>query len=204
MDAVDHTEFAELLAVYSLDTLPPDEVSELESHLADCPRCRAELESLRDVAALLGNSGVNAPVRTWDRIASELGLPPADDAVPLLAFQRRKRTPVWRNAALAAAAVVMVVLGLLSYRVVNLDNRVGQLQASLGQRGVGQLVTLAIENPASHDVELTAKTSPREHMSWSCPMALPTGLTTISPRCRQGTLINYGRSLRAKWCPLAC
>ncbi len=165
MDAVDHTEFAELLAVYSLDALPPDEVSELEGHLADCPRCRAELESLRDVAALLGNSGVNAPVGTWDRIASGLGLPPADDAVPLLAFERRKRTPVWRNAALAAAAVVMVVLGLLSYRVVNLDNRVGQLQALLGQRGVGQLVTLAIENPASRDVELPAKTSPaRAHV----------------------------------------
>ena len=159
MDAVDHTEFAELLAVHSLDALPPDEVSLLESHLADCPRCRAELESLRDVAALLGNSGVSAPERTWDRIASELGLPPADQPVPVLAFQSRRRPPAWRNAAIAVAAVVMVVLGLLSYRVVNLDNRVGQLQASLGERGVGQLVNLAIENPTSRDVELTAKTS---------------------------------------------
>ena len=165
MDAVDHTEFAELLAVYSLDALPPDEVSPLESHLADCPRCRAELESLRDVAALLGNSGLSAPQGTWDRIASELGLPPADQAVPVLAFQSRRRTPVWRNAALAVAAVVVVVLGLLSYRVVNLDNRVGQLQASLGERGVGQLVTLALENPASREVDLTAKTSPvRAHV----------------------------------------
>jgi anti-sigma-K factor RskA len=160
MDAVEHTEFVELLAVYSLDALPPDEVSELESHLADCPRCRAELESLRDVAALLGNSGVSAPEATWDRIASELGLPPADEAVPVLAFRSRRRSPAWRNAAFAAAAVVLVVLGLLSYRVVNLDNRVGQLQASLGERGVGELVTLAIENPASRNVELTDKTSP--------------------------------------------
>jgi anti-sigma-K factor RskA len=77
----------------------------------------------------------------------------------VLAFQSRRRPPVWRNAALAAAAVVIVVLGLLSYRVVNLDNRVGQLQASLGERGVGQLVNQAIENPASREVELTAKTS---------------------------------------------
>ena len=135
MDAVDHTEFAELLAVYSLDALPPDEVSVLEGHLADCPRCRAELESLRDVASLLGNSGASPPAGTWDKIAGELGLPPADESVPLLAFQSRRRRPVWRNAALAVAAVVMVVLGLLSYRVVNLDNRVGQLQASLGERG---------------------------------------------------------------------
>jgi anti-sigma-K factor RskA len=159
----------------------------LESHLADCPRCRAELESLRDVAALLGNSGLSAPQGTWDRIASELGLPPADQAVPVLAFQSRRRTPVWRNAALAVAAVVVVVLGLLSYRVVNLDNRVGQLQASLGERGVGQLVTLALENPASREVELSRPRLRRcERTSCSCPMALPTGLTTTSPRCRRG------------------
>jgi anti-sigma factor RsiW len=143
MDAVEHTEYAELLAVYSLDALPPDEVSELESHLVDCPRCRAELESLRDVAALLGNSAVSAPETTWDRVASELALPPADEAVPVLAFRSRRRGPARRNAAFAAAAVVLVVLGLLSYRVVNLDNRVSQLQASLGEHGVGELVTLA-------------------------------------------------------------
>jgi hypothetical protein len=165
MDSVDHTEFAELLAVYSLDALPPDEATLLEGHLTDCPRCRAELESLRDVAALLGNSGASAPVGTWDRIAgelgiaSELGLPEPDQAVPLLEFRGRKRAPVWRNVTIWAAAVVMIALGLLSYRVVNLDNRVSQLQTALGERGVGQLVTLAIENPASHDVELTAKSS---------------------------------------------
>ena len=54
---VDHDEFSRLLAVYSLDALPADEVPEVEDHLADCARCQAELASLRDVASLLGNSG---------------------------------------------------------------------------------------------------------------------------------------------------
>jgi anti-sigma-K factor RskA len=161
MDTVDHAEFAELLAVYSLDALPPEEASELEGHLADCPRCRAELEALRDVAALLGNSGVSAPAGTWDRIANELGTSAgAQAAPPLLAFQSRRRPPLWRNAAVAVAAVVLAVLGLLSYRMVNLDHRVGQLQDALGQHGVGQLVALALADPAHRSIELTEKTSP--------------------------------------------
>ena len=159
MDTMDHAEFAELLAVYSLDALPPEEASVLEGHLAECPRCRAELEALRDVAALLGNSGVSAPAGTWDRIANELGTSASDHVAPLLAFQSRKRTPAWRNAAIAVAAVVLAVLGLLSYRMVNLDHRVGQLQDALGQHGVGQMVALALADPAHQSIELSAKAS---------------------------------------------
>ena len=72
MAAIDHAELADLVAVYSLDALPPEEVALVERHLAGCPRCRAELASLREVAGMLGNAGASAPEGTWDRIANEL------------------------------------------------------------------------------------------------------------------------------------
>ena len=56
----------------------------------------------------------------------------------------------------------MALLGVLSYRVVSLDSRVGQLQTALGERGMGQLVALALADPAHRDIELTAKRLP-EH-----------------------------------------
>jgi len=205
MPAIDHDEVSRLLAVYSLDALPADEVPEVEDHLADCARCQAELASLRDVASLLGNSGATSPEGIWDRIARELwtqtatshrssplatlggssspGAPIAQESsaasgaettspppgagpgivvLPAPAERapgRSKRMRVWRVAAVALVAAVMAIVGVLSFRVVNLDNRVNQLQSALGQHGAGQLVALALADPAHRSVELTTKGS---------------------------------------------
>ena len=160
MDAVDHTEFAELLAVYSLDALPPDEVSELESHLADCPRCRAELESLA------GRGGPARQLRR-ERPCTDLGpysqraRPPTSRPTQSLCSPSKAAsappygaTPPslrlrwsWWSSGCSATGSSTSTTGSASCR------------RPSGERGVGQLVTLAIENPASHDVELTAKTS---------------------------------------------
>jgi anti-sigma-K factor RskA len=56
-------------------------------------------------------------------------------------------------------AVLLAVLGVLSYRVVNLDNRVGGLQSALAQHGPSQQVALALADPAHQKVQLTAKGS---------------------------------------------
>jgi anti-sigma factor RsiW len=67
-----HEEAEELLGVYALDALDPDEAALVEEHLDQCPRCRAEVARHHEVAGLLANSGAEAPAELWDRIADRL------------------------------------------------------------------------------------------------------------------------------------
>src|SRR6478735_6260370 len=50
-----------LSGAYSLGALDSDERSEFEKHLADCPICRAEVDSLREAAAGLADLTETAP-----------------------------------------------------------------------------------------------------------------------------------------------
>ena len=75
-----HQEAAELLAVFALDAVEPDEHELIEAHLAECPRCRAELDAHRKVAAALGNSVEPLPEGLWSSIAG--ALPPRPDEEP--------------------------------------------------------------------------------------------------------------------------
>lgn len=71
-----HEELQELLGAYALDAVDPDEAAALERHLPTCPRCRNELADHREVAALLGYAGADAPTGVWDRIIASLEEPP--------------------------------------------------------------------------------------------------------------------------------
>jgi Anti-sigma-K factor rskA/Putative zinc-finger len=175
MAPIEHDELNSLLAVYSLDALPADEAALVEDHLAGCPGCQAELGALREVAGLLGSSGASAPEGGWDRIARELSVPPVSPRQPLPASEvvgpaqlpgaplpgahQRRRPSAWRAGAFGLAAVLAVVVGVLSYRVVDLNNRVDQLQSALRNEGTGQLVALALANPDHKAVLLTTKSS---------------------------------------------
>jgi anti-sigma-K factor RskA len=75
-----HQEASELLAVFALDAVDEAEQVLLEEHLATCPRCRAELDAHREVAAALGNSVEPLPEGLWSSIASRL--PPRPDEEP--------------------------------------------------------------------------------------------------------------------------
>ncbi|MEA3055576.1 MAG: hypothetical protein QOD30_1008, partial [Actinomycetota bacterium] len=50
-----HDEIQELLGAYALDAVDPDERSDVEDHLRDCARCRAEVAEHRDTAAFLAH-----------------------------------------------------------------------------------------------------------------------------------------------------
>ena len=67
-----HDEASDLLGAYALDAVDGDEFTELEEHLETCPRCRAELDSLREVAAAMGNSVEPVPEGLWSQIALRL------------------------------------------------------------------------------------------------------------------------------------
>jgi anti-sigma-K factor RskA len=78
-----HQQASELLAVFALDAVDSDEQELIEAHLADCPRCRAELDAHRDVAAALGNSVEQLPEGLWSSIAGRLPARPADEPRPM-------------------------------------------------------------------------------------------------------------------------
>ncbi len=139
-----HEEASDLLGAYALDAVDGDEFTELEAHLETCPRCRAELDSLRDVAAAMGNSVEQPPAGLWSQIALRLPERQVDDEpppmprltsetpspfrAPAAVPTRRRRAVVTVIGAIAvAAAAVAVVLGV---GLVRADNKVSNLQAA--------------------------------------------------------------------------
>src|SRR5688572_24895940 len=106
-----HEQLQELLGAYALDAVDSDEALAIEAHLSECPRCRAEVADLREVAGLLSHAGAAAPEGVWDRIASSLTEPPPPLRLEVQRERRASRGRVLQTIALSAAAAVLVVLG---------------------------------------------------------------------------------------------
>lgn len=161
-DQTTHDEIAGLLGAYALNAVDPDERALVEGHLEGCPRCRGELSDHAGVAALLGNSGADAPPGVWDRIAATLegSAPPmrlqldrADGGarvVPITAARRSARRP-WLAA--AAAAAVIAVLGA---QVVRQDDRIGTLESALGDEGIMRAASVALADPDAVTAQLSS------------------------------------------------
>jgi hypothetical protein len=170
-----HAEIEELLGAYALDAVDASEARVVEAHLAECPRCRAEVAAHREVASLLGNAGGSAPDGLWDRIATELDaefrdVPPvpeiatarlaraatSDRSAPRTAGRsQRVVRPVAVSLAAVAAALALVV-GLLSAKVSSLDSQVRSINTAMATDGTAQLSALALADPAHRRVELDA------------------------------------------------
>jgi anti-sigma-K factor RskA len=166
-----HEEANGLLATFSLDAVERAEHEQVERHLSECPRCRAELDAHRDVAAAMGNSVEPLPEGLWSMISSRLParhdqeLPPMptlrhEELAPAgvetppsneLSFRRpsRRRTAVVGSVA-AAAAVVATILGV---NLVSADNQVAHLQGALSETG-HTAVTAALQTPGHRVVNL--------------------------------------------------
>ncbi len=161
-----HQEASELLSAYALDAVDGDELDALEVHLATCPRCRSELDGLREVAGAIGNSVEPLPEGLWSSIASRLPERSGDEEPPPMPqlspesrspFRtppdrrpRRRRATVATLGALAvAAAAVAVVLGI---GLVQADNRVSGLQAAASHQT--SAVTAALRTPGHRLVDL--------------------------------------------------
>jgi len=126
---MEHSEIESLLGAFALDAVEPDEATEIEEHLLGCPRCRAEVEGYREVAALLGDPGSHAPSGLWKRIADSLeDEAPSADIPRLIARSndpahraRTHRAVRWASALGAAAAAVAIAL--LGWQTANLENK---------------------------------------------------------------------------------
>ena len=116
----------DLAPLYAIDALEGDECAAFEAHLADCPRCRSEVQDLRETAALLAHAGSAAPEGLWDRIASELDDAP-DGVAPVLPFARGTKAKRWRTALVAVAAVAAAIVGVNTAVIVRQNDRIDDL-----------------------------------------------------------------------------
>ena len=115
MAELTHAEIEELIGAYAIDALDADERLAVDVHLPTCPRCRAEVADLREVAALLVYSGGDAPEGVWDRIVSTLDEAPPPmrlGVVPLDAARSKRRRRQVASALAVAAAVLIGAVGL--------------------------------------------------------------------------------------------
>ena len=166
---IDHDVAVDLVAALALDAVEPGESAEIELHLEQCPRCRREFDSFREVAGALGNSVEPLPEGLWSSIASRLGerAPLTVVDAPSLArvgdsasatvtaitsarsgAPRRARALYVSFVAVAAASILALGLGL-----VNANNHVVYLQGALGAANVG-VVQAAIDTPGHRIVNL--------------------------------------------------
>ena len=158
----DHETISELLGAYALHAVDPAERTEIERHLEECPRCRAEVAEHQWVATQLGNSGGDAPDGLWDRIAGtleesappmRLDLPAPGGAIIPLAGRRRRGNRIVVGAVAAAAAAVIAVLGV---QVVAQDDRIEDLEVALEDEALMSAANLALANPAAARTQLAS------------------------------------------------
>ncbi|MEZ0577644.1 anti-sigma factor domain-containing protein [Nocardioides sp. MH1] len=108
------TEVHALSGAYAVDALDDLERARFEDHLSRCAECRAEVDSLREAAAVLSVDDVEPPAALRASVLAGIEeirpLPPlTHQTVPVTTLRRRR--PVWRSLPLqVAAALVLVAL----------------------------------------------------------------------------------------------
>jgi anti-sigma-K factor RskA len=170
---ISHEEASELLGAYALHAVDVDEVTEVEEHLDTCPRCRAELDGLREVAGALGNLVEEPPDGLWSGIVSRLperhegtaqvppmprlgASEPSPFRAPAATPRRTRSRGVGATVATfaVAAAAVAIVLGI---GLVQANHKVSNLQQAAGHQ-LNATVAAALEAPGHHVVELDSTT----------------------------------------------
>jgi len=151
-----HDEIRELLGVYALDALDPEERDQVESHLIVCPSCRDEVAEHQEVVAMIGSSDPIAPSDSWSAIASRISGPSFSIEEVAAAAPNELVAPLWRRPrlVLAAAAVLVLALGsALVAQTLRLSNARSDQTAGLDgvvaealQDSTTELMTLASES----------------------------------------------------------
>jgi anti-sigma-K factor RskA/putative zinc finger protein len=147
-----HEALQALTGAYALDAVAPDERDQMELHLMECPRCRAEVAEYREVAAFLAHNGHPAPEGLWDRISGALEeTPPPLDLAPVVPLPARRATGA--RIAAAVAAVAAVAAAFFGVKVVDLDNELERIES---QNALERLVVQVQQDPRSRTVDLVS------------------------------------------------
>jgi anti-sigma-K factor RskA len=115
---MEHQEYQELLALFALDALDAPEARALETHLSACAACGADLDGLRDAAALLAHASTPAEpgasvrerILTAARKESQISHPVAGLSTNVMPFKSRATVNLWPNVLRLAAALAFVAL----------------------------------------------------------------------------------------------
>lgn len=159
-----HAEVAELLGVFALNAVDADERNLVEAHLAECPKCRAEVADHVLVATTLGNQGGDAPDGVWDRIIGELDQAPppmrlelpAGAPARVISLAERRRNRLRTAVAGAAVAASVAMIAALGVQVVRQDDRIAELQTAMRGEAIQDAATAALADPAAQRVHLAS------------------------------------------------
>jgi hypothetical protein len=160
-----HQDIQELLGAFALDAVDDDERHLVEAHLAVCPRCRAEVATHRETAALLAHSGDRAPEGVWARITENLEeAPPEIDLAPMApldaARERRSRRSISLRTAAAMGAVAAALTAFFGWRIGAQDRRLDRFAAEFHelavQDGLRRAATTALAEPDAEQVRLAS------------------------------------------------
>jgi len=127
---VTHAEFLEQVEAYALGALEPDQVRAMAAHLAEGgthPECEAALRRAQETVAGMASdlAPVVPPARVWQAIASSVAATPETKA----RARRRRPVPGWVYG-LAAAALLLLVLGFLRYQAVSSSEAMAKAAAA--------------------------------------------------------------------------
>lgn len=158
----DHTQYAEMLALYAVGAVDAAEVSELQAHLRSCSECRNELATLRGDAALLALSAVGPapPQRARQRLLAAISNEPRKQPASQRMILGTLR-PLWLSFAPVAAALLLAIFSLMLWR---LDSRLqrqlertrAELRESQEQLQKSQQLVALLHSPDSMHLTLVA------------------------------------------------
>ncbi|HUG86130.1 MAG TPA: anti-sigma factor [Euzebya sp.] len=145
-----------LAGAYVLDALDDDERAAFEAFMASSPEVRAEVESLREAATLLGSAAAQTPPESLKgavmaQIDTVRQQPPVLTSLGEARSARDAEAPLpprWITTLTRGAAAVAVVIAVgLGVAVVQLSARLDQLESASQQ--VASLVAAADAQPVS-------------------------------------------------------
>lgn len=142
MNNGDHEKFEEFADLFALGALEGSEQQEFLIHLKLCEKCQQSLDETREVIAHLTDLFDDVPPGLWEAIDSKLGKTTKTKA------NRSYKISYWpRLIAAAILIVVSTVIGVLGYKVSELESQVGQLSNASFSQQITMVAQKALTNP---------------------------------------------------------
>lgn len=149
-----HEEVQSLLGAYALHGVDPAEATDIATHLAGCPRCRAEVDVYEAITPMLAAGAGAPPEGLWEEVLGTIEQAPPVGMVRDIRRAARPRT-AWSRFGPALAAVAAVVIAVLAVSVAELHSQVGQDRTELASASLQAPIRAALADPRHRVVDLT-------------------------------------------------